>query len=394
MSLSRSGSLTFVPPALQERVGYDVLLLLLTLALCVGGTIFVLSASSAHATVAFHGNSFAIFQNHALRLGMGLCAMLILSLLDYHRIQRKARGIWIAAMAALIAVLVLPQPPGVTAHRWLYLFGISFQPAEFAKYSLIAYIAMRFAGSDSERFVTERRKLYIGALLVTLLTAGFVVVEPNLSMTLMILITAAFLFFLCGAPIKALSGLAAAVIVPLGLIGWFTPYMHSRLVSYTDAVFHPMRAGYQVKQSLIGIGQGGILGLGLGESTQKHFFLPEPYKDFIFSIVGEELGIVGALVMLAGFTLLIARAWRISLSAPDRFGYYLGAGITFILAVSFLVNIGVTLGLLPTTGQPLPFISFGGSSLIMNLAAVGVLLNISRQTQRRSSLMGQEYPYL
>lgn len=394
MRNSRSVTVNIVPPALHERVGYDVSLMLLTLALCIVGTIFVLSASAAHATAAFRGNSLAIFQNHALRLGVGFFAMLALSLVDYHRLQRNAREIWIAAMIALIAVLILPQPPGVTAHRWLYVMGISFQPAEFAKFALVGYIAMRFAAVETDHFADERKKLYVGTLLVTLLTAGFVVVEPNLSMTLMILGTAAFSFFVCGAPLKAMVGLAGAVVVPVGLIGWLTPYMHSRLASYADAVFHPMRAGYQVKQSLIGIGQGGVFGLGLGESTQKHFFLPEPYKDFIFSIVGEELGIGGTVVVLTAFSLLIARAWRVSLNAPDKFGYYLGTGITFVIAISFVVNIGVTLGLLPTTGQPLPFISFGGSSLIMNLAAVGILLNISRQTQRRNRLMGQGYPYL
>lgn len=394
MRNARSVALHIGSPTLHERAGYDVFLLLLTLALCVCGTIFILSASAAHSTAAFHGNSFAIFQSHALRLVMGLSCMLVLSLVDYHLLDRYARGIWIAAMTALVAVLILPQPPGVTAHRWLYLIGMSFQPAELAKFALVCYMAMRFAAVEIEHATASQKKLYIGTLSVALLTAGFVLVEPNLSMTLMILMTAAFLFFVCGAPLKPMMGLAAATVVPLGLIGWFTPYMHSRLVSYVDAVLHPMRAGYQVKQSLIGIGQGGLFGLGLGESTQKHFFLPEPYKDFIFSIVGEELGILGAVVLLVGFSLLIARAWRISVNAPDRFGYYLGAGITFVITVSFVVNIGVTLGLLPTTGQPLPFISFGGSSLIMNLAAVGVLLNISRQTQRRILATGQGYPYL
>jgi cell division protein FtsW len=144
----------------------------------------------------------------------------------------------------------------------------------------------------------------------------------------------------------------------------------------------PARASYHVKQSLIGIGQGGLMGIGLGNSTQKHFFLPEPYKDFIFSIVAEESGFIGALLMLVGFVLLLTRAWRVARGAPDGFGYYLGAGITLTIALSLVVNVGVTLGLLPATGQPLPFVSYGGSSLMMTLGAVGVLLNISRQSQQ------------
>jgi cell division protein FtsW len=143
-----------------------------------------------------------------------------------------------------------------------------------------------------------------------------------------------------------------------------------------------MLSGYQVKQALVGIGQGGLFGVGLGESTQKHFFLPEPHKDFIFSIVGEEWGFVGAVLLLVLYMFLISRAWKIALAAPDEFGYFLGAGICASISLSTVINIGVTLGLLPATGQPLPLFSYGGSSLLMTMASIGILLNISKQSAR------------
>ncbi|MBU0509209.1 putative lipid II flippase FtsW [bacterium] len=379
---------------MQERTGYDVVLLATALILCVAGAIFVLSASAVHSAVAYRGDAYAIFQSHVIRLLIGLAFMIAFSVIDYHVLGKMARVTWLLTFVALIVVLFLPQPNGATAHRWIYYRGFSFQPAELAKFAIISYLATRLAAFDADPFLADRKKLYTGTLLIVGVTAGLVVIEPNLSMTLMILVVAAMLFFVSGVSLKPILSLGGICLVPLALISWLTPYMQTRLTTYADALFHPLRASYHVKQSLVGIGQGGIAGVGLGASMQKNFFLPEPFKDFIFSIVGEELGILGALFVLAGFTIFISRAWHISVNAPDRFGYYLGMGITLAIAVSVVVNIGVTLGLLPTTGQPLPFVSYGGSSLVMNLAAVGVLLNISRQTQRQAAVHGSGYPYL
>jgi len=367
---------------LEKRVGYDGWLLALALILCLCGAMFVLTSSAVHSWRIYHGDSMAIFWSHLQRLGLGLVCMAIMAFVDYHRLGRVARGLWVAALATLIAVLFLPQPPGATAHRWIYLGGISFQPAELAKFALIAYLAMRFAALREDPFTFDRRKVYRGAFIVSLLTFGLVFIEPNLSMAVLVLGMSALLFLLSGVRLKPLAILGGALAVPLACVAWLTPYMHSRLTAFANGILEPARAGYHVKQSLIGIGQGGLMGIGLGNSTQKHFFLPEPYKDFIFSIVAEESGFIGALLLLTGFVLLLARAWRVARCAPDSFGYYLGAGITFAIALSLVVNVGVTLGLLPATGQPLPFISYGGSSLMITLAAVGVLLNISRQSQQ------------
>ncbi|RPH94009.1 stage V sporulation protein E [candidate division KSB1 bacterium] len=379
---------------LEKRAGYDVWLLVIALALCVCGAIFVLTSSAAHSWRIHHGDSMAIFWNHVGRLAWGLVCMIVLAFVDYHILGKFARWIWFGAFASLIVVLILPQPPGATAHRWIYLRGFSFQPAELAKFALVNYLAMRFAAMCDDPFAFDKRKIYRGALIITFATFVFVLIEPNLSMALLVLGTSSLLFFLSGIRLKPFILVGAASAVPLGLIAWLTPYMHSRLDAFFSGILDPLKTSYHVKQSLIGIGQGGVAGLGLGASTQKHFFLPEPYKDFIFSIVGEELGLAGAVLLLFAFAMLLVRAWQISRRAPDNFGYYLGAGITLAIALSFIINVGVTLGLLPATGQPLPFISYGGSSLMMTLGAVGILLNISRQSQKRSDTADQNYLFV
>jgi cell division protein FtsW len=366
---------------LEKRVGYDVWLLAITLTLCICGAIFVLTSSAAHSWQQFGGDSLAIFRNHVGRLGWGLVCMAVLTFVDYHHLTRFARPIIIFAIVALIAVPFCPQPAGATAHRWLYFHGFSFQPAELAKFALINYLAMRFGARFEDPFAPDKRKIYWGAMIICLVIFSLILIEPNLSMAVLTLGTVSLLFFISGIRLKPLIILGSACVLPFSAIAWLTPYMRDRLTAYAQGIVDPLKAGYHVKQSLIGIGQGGVIGLGLGGSTQKHFFLPEPHKDFIFSIIGEELGLLGALLILAGFIFFLTRAWKITRQAPDGPGYFLAAGITAAIAMSFIINVGVTLGLLPATGQPLPFISYGGTSLMMTLGAVGVLLNISRQSQ-------------
>ncbi|HEY3294588.1 MAG TPA: FtsW/RodA/SpoVE family cell cycle protein [bacterium] len=379
---------------LERRAGYDVWLLAATIGLCICGAIFVWTSSAAHAWKMAGGDSATIFWSHIGRMGWGLVCMTVLSFVDYHILNKQAaRFAILLALAALVAVLFIPQPAGATAHRWIYIRGFSFQPAELAKFALINYLAFRFGEHFDDPFSSDRRKVYVGSLIISVFVIGLILVEPNLSMTVLVFGTAALLFFLSGIRLKPLLILAGASAIPLSLAAWLTPYMRSRLTAYVDGIVDPLRAGYHVKQSLIGIGHGGVTGLGLGGSTQKHFFLPEPYKDFIFSIVGEEAGLIGSLLLLAGFGLFLARAWKIARHAPDSYGYYLAAGITCAIAISLTINVGVTLGLLPATGQPLPFISYGGSSLMMTLGAVGVLLNISKQSQRHSDSPHQPYRF-
>jgi cell division protein FtsW len=371
-------------PEWENRAGYDVWLLALTLCLCICGAIFVMTSSAAHSWQAHHGNSLAIFWNHVSRLCWGLGCLVVLSLVDYHRFEKHSRALILLSILLLVAVYFVPQAPGATARRWINAFGLSFQPAEFAKYALIAYLAARFNYLRQDSFANPKQ-VYYGVLVIAGIILALVAPEKNLSMAALIFGSTTFMIFLSDIELKPLLLPGVIGIVLLGLLAWFTPYMHDRLVSFFTGILNPMQASYHVKQSLVGIGQGGISGMGLGGSTQKNFFLPEPHKDFIFSIIGEELGIFGAAGLLLTFLAFFSRAWRISKSAPDDFGYFLGMGITCALGLSLFVNVGVTLGLLPPTGQPLPFISYGGSSLMMSLGAVGILLNISKQALRREN---------
>ncbi len=372
-------------PEWENRAGYDVWLLVLTLCLCICGAIFVMTSSSSHSWESHDGDSLAIFWNHLGRLGWGLACLMILSFVDYHVFEKLGRPLVIISIGLLIAVYFVPQAPGATAKRWINLYGMSFQPAELAKYALIAYLAARFSQMRQDSFAADPKQVYKGTLVIAAVILGLVAPEKNLSMAALIFGGTAIMFYLSGVKLKPLLIPGAAAVALFGIFAWVTPYMRERLTSFFSGILDPTQASYHVKQSLVGLGQGGISGLGLGGSTQKHFFLPEPYKDFIFSIVGEELGIFGAAALLLAFLAFFSRAWKISRGAPDDFGYFLAVGITCALALSLFVNVGVTLGLLPPTGQPLPFVSYGGSSLMMSLGAVGILLNISKQALRRQS---------
>lgn len=362
---------------LEQRAGYDIWLLFATTAIAMYGALFVLTSSAIHSRQIHVGDFGAIFWNHSARVMLGACLMMVTALTDYHLLQRLARAAVVVSLALLVTVLFVKQPGGATAHRWITLLGFSVQPAEIAKFSLIAYLAARLSEHE-HRPESQLKNVYKGCLIVVGLAVLLIILEPNLSMAILVLGTTTVVLYLSGIRIKPMLLPGAISLVAISIVAWFTPYMHSRLVSYISGIIDPMSASYQVKQALVGIGQGGIFGVGLGESTQKHFFLPEPYKDFIFSVVGEEWGLWGAMLLLALYLFLLSRGWKIALGSPDRFGYYLGVGICASLTISILINVGVTLGLIPATGQPLPLFSYGGSSLLMTMSSIGILLNISK----------------
>lgn len=370
---------------LEKRTGYDVTLVFATLCLCIIGVVFVMTSSSVYARQHFGGDSMAITRSHLIRLAPAVILMLLLSFIDYKHLRRYVRPILLIGVVGLVAVLFTPQRTGATAHRWLNFFGFSFQPAELAKYALVAYLAMKFSTPRRESHMTNLRTAYVGCSVITLFIVLLILAEPNLSMACLVLGVAALLYFLSGIGLRRVM-LGSAVLLPvLSAVMWLTPYMRKRMSPFFSGILDPVQAGYQVKQSVVGIGHGGFLGVGFGASTQKHLFLPEPHKDFIFSIIAEEIGLIGSAVILALFIVVLIRAWRVARNAPDAFGYFLAAGITCCIGLSFIVNIGVSLGLLPATGQPLPMISFGGSSLLVTLGSIGILLNISRQALRRPS---------
>jgi cell division protein FtsW len=279
-------------------------------------------------------------------------------------------------------VLVLVPPLGQSINgtrRWLRLGPLSFQPVELAKFALVLYLAS----------FLRRREAVLGSfchgflpvLLVAGAMAGLTVLQPDLGNSLALVLLALALAYLAGGRVTHMAAVAAAALPVVALLIALKPYRWRRMVAFMAPWDDPQGSGFQIIQSFLALGSGGLLGRGLGESRQKLFYLPEPYTDFIFAIIGEELGLMGTAAVVALFAALVWRGLRIGARAPDAFGSYLALGLTIMIATQTLVNVGVVTGALPTKGLPLPFISFGGSALLMTLFSTGVLLNISQHAQ-------------
>jgi cell division protein FtsW len=337
------------------------------------GLVMVYSASSAVARerdVAI--NPFLAKQAAAAVLGLGL--MIGLMHFDYRRLRRPTvvYGLLALSLAALAAVLFQPVMNGT--RRWFLVGGLSLQPSEAAKLALVVFIAWQL---DRKPDRVNQPEVLLPCALATGLTAGLVLLEPDLGTTVLLLGVAFVLLFLAGLGWKPVLASAALVPPVLWALVLAAPYRRERLLAFLDPEADPLGSGYQPLQSLIAVGSGGVFGRGLGESVQKLHFLPHPHSDFIYAIVAEELGLVGGLAVLGLFGLVLWRGVRAGVRAPDLFGRYLAWGITASLVLQALINVSVAVALLPTKGIPLPFVSYGGSSLVATLAACGVLLNLS-----------------
>ena len=346
-----------------------------TLLLVCASIVMVYSASAVVAQQRFD-QSYYFLNKQALWSILGVAVLAIAMRIDY-RTYRNDAFIWgVIALVGLLLVGVLFSAPINGTRRWFHVGPVSFQPVELAKFSLVLYLAA---------FLTRRQESvarFTEGLLPVLLVAGgmaaLTLLQPDLGNSLALIILTLALAYLAGARVHHMALIAAAALpVVIALIA-MKPYRWRRMVAFMDPWDDPRGIGFQIIQSFLALGSGGWLGVGLGDSKQKLFYLPEPYTDFIFSIIGEELGLVGTTAILTLFALLIWRGLRVGLRAPDAFGAYLALGLTIMLATQTLVNIGVVTGALPTKGLPLPFISFGGSALLMTMFSAGVLLNISQ----------------
>jgi len=296
---------------------------------------------------------------------------------DYRKLERFVAPALILAGVLLVLVLIPPIGQAINGtRRWIRLGFVSFQPAELAKLALVFYLAT-FLARNQERLDDLRHGL-LPPLLVAGAFAGLVFVQPDLGNCLTLVALTFGLLYLAGAPVRYL-GWALAPALPLLVIAIYAaPYRLRRITAFWDPWADPRGSGFQIIQSWLAFGNGGLFGQGIGASRQKLFYLPESHTDFIFAVVGEELGFAGAAAFVALFAVLIWRGLRIGLRTPEPFGAYLALGITLLIATQTLVNLGVVTGLLPTKGLPLPFISFGGSALSMTMLSTGVLLNISQ----------------
>jgi cell division protein FtsW len=360
---------------MRRRAGSQLeyhLLVLVTLALVAFGLVMVYSASSARALLASDDPAYYL-KRQALYALLGLVALVLLSRTDYRRLRHAAGPLLLASFALLVAVLVIGTAVN-GARRWIPIATFTFQPSELAKLALALWIATLLARRPAPQTLPELIRpigLIVGA------ACALILVEPDLGSALAIAIMAAAVLLVSGTPVRALAaggGIAGALV--LAAI-WLEPYRRARIFSFLDPWHDPQGAGFQSVQAMIALGSGGVFGVGLGESVQKIYYLPEASTDMIFAIVGEELGLVGAVGVIAAFALFGYAGLNIALRCKDPFGKRLAAGLTALVCGQAAVNVSAVMGLAPLTGVPLPFVSYGGSSLVVGLASVGILLNIA-----------------
>ena len=376
---------------------------LMILMLLVGiGLIMMFSASYASAyydsSAMVQNNPLYYIQRQGLFAAAGIVCMYIISKINYQILRPLSIPLLMVAIFLLVLVLT---PLGVEingAQRWLYTFllrGPTFQPSEIAKVAVIIFFAARLSKRDTEKKKRFTRRTSLGRFLnwlekigflelvpygvVLAVVLGLVLLEPHMSGTILIMVGAAAVLFVSGIDLKWFIGLGSLAAAGLTAIIFATDYMTARINLWLDPWLDPRGSGYQTIQSLYAIASGGLLGRGLGNSMQKFLYIPEPENDFVFPIVVEELGLVGGLLVLLLFALLILRGYWLALHARDKFGMLTIVGIITLLAVQVFLNIGVVTNLIPNTGISLPFFSYGGTALMIQLAEMGVVLGISRQ---------------
>lgn len=354
----------------------DFIIFFAVIALLGIGVIMVYSSSAVSAYVNFN-DSYYFLKRQMIWASLGLLCMIFTMNLDYHVWRKLAKPMMLVTLVLLVLVLV----PGLGkvvngARRWLGFGSLYLQPSEIAKLSIVLFTAGSLAKHQEK--IGSFIKGVVPQLLMLLVVFGLILKEPDLGTALSIGGTVFVLLFVAGAKLKHLGSLGAAGVAGIIAAVLFEPYRMKRLLAFSDPWADPLDTGYHIIQSLYAIGSGGLFGVGLGRSREKFLYLPEPHTDFIFAILGEELGLIGTLTVIVLFFLFAWRGLKVAISAPDIYGSILATGLTTMIMVQALMNIAVVTASMPVTGIPLPFLSFGGSSLIFTLAGVGILLNISR----------------
>lgn len=349
---------------------------ILTLILIGIGVVMIYSASSISMWQST-GESAGLLKKHTLYLLLGFAAMLSTMAVDYQKLRKYAKVLFVASVIPLILVLV----PGISreaggAKRWLHAFGFNYQPSEFLKIALIIYMADFLTRKN--RYLRDLWRGFLPPMLALGFVTLLVLMQPDLGTAISLVVLVFTMLYVSGArPLHILLSMAAALPF-LYVLVFSVPYRRARILAFLNPWLDPRGSGFQIIQSQIALGSGGLFGVGLGQGRQKLFYLPAAHTDFIFSIIGEELGLLGASAVVLLFILLIWKMSRIVYYVREPFGRLICIGVVTLIAFSAAVNVGVSIGALPTKGLPLPFISYGGSSLIFHMIAVGLLLNVSR----------------
>lgn len=363
-----------------DRSRPDYLLFLTTLGLVAIGVVMIYSASAILALDRFGSTTFFV-KKQAVWGVIALLVILALTRVDYHKLEKLSPFLLLLSFLLLVAVLFVPATRG--ASRWIKLGPLTFQPSELFRYALIFFLA--YSLSRRREKIRELKFILLPYFLILIVALVLIIKQPHLGAVLLTSTVFFAMLFVSGARIRHLALIVLPVVVSVFILVFFFGYKKPRVEDFFSSLEDPLKGSYQMKQSVLALGSGETMGVGLGEGKAKLFFLPEPHTDFIFATTGEELGFMGSAAILILFFVLAARGMSIARRASDDFGYLLAFGITFSIFAGFLINAGVVVGLLPTTGLPMPFLSYGGSSLIFSALGIGILLNVSRQTKYVSS---------
>jgi cell division protein FtsW len=360
---------------MARKLKSDKLLFTATLLLVCTSVVMVYSASAVMAMQNFNNPYLFLFKQATWAL-LGLLIVQLMMRIDYHNYRQPA-VIWaglVVVSLALVAVLFGTPRNGAT--RWLNLGGLGIQPSELAKLCVIGFVAALLERRMERIDEPAHALVPIGGVLAVVV--GLILLQPDLGTAVSIVTIVAVMIFAAGINYRYVMGLVLVALPTLGILVWTSEYRWRRVTAFIDPWKDPLGDGYQMIQSMIAVSTGGIFGRGLMAGVQKLFYLPEPHNDFIYAVISEELGLAGATVLLACFCVITWRGLRTAMRAPDRFGAFLAIGLTTMVAFQAFLNISVVLGLLPTKGIPLPLVSYGGSSLLINLVGMGILLNISQ----------------
>jgi len=360
---------------MARKLSSDKILFATTLGLVLVGVIMVFSASAVLASEKFHSPYYFLLRQAIWAL-LGLVGMSVLMHIDYHHYRKPIIIFTSLFVCGVLLLAVFSLDKSHNTHRWFKLGLLSFQPSELSKIALVVFLAYFLEKRRGN--VNDLRHTLIPCFAVLTVFILLIVAEPDLGTSVCVVIVAFVLLFAAGLSYRYVIGALLLLLPPLFCLIYFSPYRTQRILTFLNPWRDPQGAGFQIIQSLIAVGTGGLTGVGLMEGKQKLFYLPEPHTDFIFAVIGEELGLVGSLALVILFGIFLWRGIRISLHAPEPFGQFLGVGLTMMVVCQAFINMSVVLSLVPTKGIPLPFISSGGSSLLINLMGVGVLLNVSQ----------------
>jgi cell division protein FtsW len=349
-------------------------------ALMLLGLIIVMSASSTYSAIRFD-SLFHLFNSHLFKVMFGILVMVIFCAVPYELYKEFSKpAILLVSGLLILTLFIAPNIKG--AGRWINLGFLSFQPADIAKLVLIIHLAALI--EDKGELIKNYKEGFLYLMIWVFLVSGLILIQPNVSNGILLVFISFVMLYIGGAKLTHLLGTAFVCLITVGAVAMIFTHSRERILTFIDAINNGGTANIQVKQALLGLGSGGIFGVGVGHSMQSNLFLPESYGDFIFAIVGEELGFIGSVIVLMSYLVLFVAGILIAKKTKDVFGQMLAFGITFSILLYAFINAAVATGLVPTTGLPLPFISYGGTSMIFLCISVGILVNIAYSNARKN----------